>query len=225
MSFKDPKDPEKFQGFEVDMMDAVMKHLNRSYKFKEISFNGLLPGVQAGQINMIVSDLYIKPEREQVVDFVPYLQSSHGLMVKAGNPKKISSYADVCGKTAGALQGGADVQNLQKVNTDVCSTGGRQPIKLQQYQSVPQEVVELDNGRIDVIEEDELSLGYIQKQNPGKYDLSFHDPDAIKSGIAIKKGDSELLNSLKSGFDWFKTSGEYAKTADKWGIPKAALLQ
>ncbi|MHB8621539.1 MAG: ABC transporter substrate-binding protein [Chloroflexota bacterium] len=222
LSFKDPANPIKPQGFEIDMIAAMMKHLNQPYQVKVFSFSGLLPALQAGHINMIVSDLYIKPEREKVADFVPYLKTAQGVLAKQGNPAKLHGYMDLCGKAAGGVQGSVDVTILQAASGK-CTAAGKQPIKVGQYPNLAQELIELGNGRLVAIEEDELSLGYLQKQNQGKYEMVFTDPDAIQSGIAVKKGDP-LLGTLKSAFAAYRQSGQYAKDATKWGIPKDALL-
>src|SRR2546421_1124498 len=105
LSFKDPNNPDKFQGFEIDMMNAIMQHLNRQYQVQAFQFAGLIPALQAKHIDVVVDDLYIKPDREKVVDFVPYLQSGLSVMVRSADSATVHAYSDLCGKTVGGLTG------------------------------------------------------------------------------------------------------------------------
>jgi ABC-type amino acid transport substrate-binding protein len=223
MEFRDEAHPGQFTGFEIDMMNAIMGHEGLKFRFRDMKFAGLLPGVQNGQIDMVVSDVYDTPVRAKVVDFVDYIQSGLSVMVSAANGGSVSSYTDLCGKSLGIIAGSPSEQTIaQKANSD-CTTAGKGGVSVQTFQAVSDELPQIDNGRLFAILEDVVSLSYVQLKNPTKYKVAFQDPEVTRSGIVLKKG-SSLKSKMTDGFNWFKSSGEYAKAIQKWGLPSSSQI-
>jgi polar amino acid transport system substrate-binding protein len=224
MLFRDEQDPTKLIGFEVDMVGAIMGHLKMNYEFKTLNFDGLIPGVQAGQLDLVVSDVYDTAERDQVVDFVDYVQSGLAVMVAKENASQAGSYSDLCGKALGILKGSPFEDEVATKANNKCTDNGQPEIDIQTFPAVADELPQLDNGRLFGILEDVLSLSYIQKLNSGKYEVVFQDPGLTKSGIVVDESNDALKSKLESGFEWYKSSGQYAKDAERWGLPKSALI-
>jgi polar amino acid transport system substrate-binding protein len=223
MEFRDEAHPGQFTGFEIDMMKAIMGHLGLKFQFRDMKFAGLLPAVQNGQVDMVVSDVYDTAERAKVADFVDYIQSGLSVMVSAASGGSVSSYTDLCGKSLGIIAGSPSEQEIaQKANSD-CTAAGKESIDVQTFQAVADELPQIDNGRLFAILEDVVSLSYIQLKNPTKYKVAFQDPSVTKSGIVLKKG-SSLKSKLTEGFNWFKSSGEYANLIQKWGLPSSSQI-
>jgi polar amino acid transport system substrate-binding protein len=68
-------------GSEVDLGKALAAQMGLKPQFVESAFAAVIPTLQAKQCDVIMAQLYIKPEREAVVDFVPYLYSGTGISV------------------------------------------------------------------------------------------------------------------------------------------------
>jgi polar amino acid transport system substrate-binding protein len=223
MSFLDPDNPGEFVGFEIDMMTAMMGHLGVEFEWRAMKFDGLLPAVQAGQVDMVVSDVYDTAERQAVVDFVDYIQSGLAVMVLETNAGSIESYADLCGKSMGILVGSPFEQEVaDKANAD-CAAAGEPAIDVQSFQAVADELPQVDNGRLTAILEDVVSLGYIGENSSGKYTIAFIDPGQTRSGIVLEKG-SPLAAGLSEAFQWYKDSGQYKTDTEKWGIIDSSLI-
>lgn len=223
MEFRDPAHPGQFTGFEIDMMNAIMGHEGLKFQFRDMKFAGLIPGVQNGQVDMVVSDVYHTDERAKVVDFVDYIQSGLSVMVSAANGNSVGSYMDLCGKSLGIIAGSPSEQTIaQKANSD-CTAAGKAGVSIQTFQAVSDELPQIDNGRLFAILEDVVSLSYIQLKNPTKYKVAFQDPSVTRSGIVLKKG-SSLKSKMIDGFNWYKSSGDYAKAIQKWGLPSSSQI-
>ncbi len=97
--------PNQIVGFEPDMLKAIMAHLGWKWKYVTSDFNGLIPSVQSGRSDMVVSDVYHTAARAKVVDFVDYAQQSLAIMVTAADASKVHSVMDLCGKAVGILTG------------------------------------------------------------------------------------------------------------------------
>src|SRR5690349_445202 len=86
-------------GSEVDLGKAIAAKLGLKSDFVQSAFAAVIPTLQAKQCDVIMAQLYIKPEREKVVDFVPYVYSGTGIAVSKEHPADITGMNDtLCGK-------------------------------------------------------------------------------------------------------------------------------
>jgi polar amino acid transport system substrate-binding protein len=217
--------PNDIVGFEPDMMKAVMGHLGWKYKFVTGDFNGLIPGLQSGRFDMIVSDVYDTALRRKVVNFVDYLQTGLSIMVKSSNAANVKSFNDLCGKAVGVLTGSpSEVTPLQDASKK-CKAVGKSSIQMKSFPAVAQEVPALENGTLFAIFEDSVTLGLIESARGGKVKVVFDDPAARTNiGIAVKKG-SPIKGQLTAAMKWYFGSPAYAQNAKKWKLPSYALLK
>jgi polar amino acid transport system substrate-binding protein len=100
--YRDPNNPDKILGYDPDLIEAVMGCLGVKYELITTEFSGLIQGIQAGQTDLIWSNLFYNHERAKVVDFVLYQRTGDAVLVRKGNPKKISGMQDLCGLHAAA---------------------------------------------------------------------------------------------------------------------------
>lgn len=224
MMVRDPSDPQKLVGFENDMVKAVMGHLGQKYSFKIQAFGGLIPAIQAGQLDVVVSDVYDTTARRQAVDFVDYLQTSLSVLVAQKNAGNIHAFTDLCGKSMGVVTGASTEASTAAAASQACKSAGKPAINVTSLPSVPDELTQIGNGRLTAMLEDQLSLAYVTKTKPGQYALVFNaSGTTTKIGMAFAKG-SKLQGELQSGVQWYLKSPQYAIDAAKWGIPDSSLL-
>src|ERR1700704_7175243 len=97
----------KLTGFDIDMIGALSKKLGAEAKPMNMEFNGLIPALQGGRIDLINSAMYINEQRAALVEFVPYLKIGTLVVVQAANPAKITGRDEsLCGKTIAVTLGG-----------------------------------------------------------------------------------------------------------------------
>jgi polar amino acid transport system substrate-binding protein len=222
-SSRSASDPNQIVGFEPDMMKAVMAHLGWKYKWATADFNGLIPAVQSGRADMVVSDVYDTAAREKVVDFTDYLKTALSLMVTSSNASKVHGWMDVCGKPVGILTGAATELEFAQKASQACKSAGKPAIDIHSYSAVAQEVPALKNGNLYAMYEDTITEHLIANKQPD-FKVVYDDPEASTPlGIAIKKG-SPIEAQLKSAMQWYESSPEYKATATKWGLPASALV-
>jgi polar amino acid transport system substrate-binding protein len=216
-------DPNTIVGFEPDMVKAVMAHLGLKYKWATADFDGLIPAVQSGRADMVVSDVYDTAAREKVVDFLDYLKTALSLMVTSSNASKVHGWMDVCGKPVGILTGAATELEFAQKASKACTAAGKPAIDIHSYSAVAQEVPALKNGNLYAMYEDTITEHLIANKQPD-FKVVFDDPEASTPlGIAIKKG-SPTEAQLKTGMQWYLSSPEYKANATKWGLPASALV-
>jgi polar amino acid transport system substrate-binding protein len=94
-AFKDPDDPNKLIGFEVDLASALANELKRPVEFTQYSFNTLAQGIQRGDLDFAMNGLEIRPDLLGKVDFTrPYYVYKLQLVVRA-DEKRIKDFEDV----------------------------------------------------------------------------------------------------------------------------------
>ncbi len=97
-------------GLDIDIAKALAEELGVEVEFVNSGFDGLIPALQTGDFDIIMSSMTITETRSQQIDFVPYLSVGTGILVPAGNPNNIQGLEDLCGLTvvvqAGTIQRG-----------------------------------------------------------------------------------------------------------------------
>src|SRR5215471_14543364 len=76
-SFPDPRNPAHIIGFEVDLADALAARMGRTARFVQNQWDGLVPGLERGEYDVVINGLEITPERAEKINFsTPYFYST-----------------------------------------------------------------------------------------------------------------------------------------------------
>jgi polar amino acid transport system substrate-binding protein len=96
----------EFQGFDVELVEAIAKKLGREVEFQDTSFDTIFRDLAQGKFDMVASATTITPEREETVDFTNpyYLPSAQSIVVKKG-ATGLGSAKELEGKIVGVQQG------------------------------------------------------------------------------------------------------------------------
>lgn len=223
-SSRSATDPNQIVGFEPDMMKAVMAHLGWKYKWVTGDFNGLIPSLQSGRSDMVVSDVYDTPAREKVVGFVDYLKTGLSVMLSSSNASHVKSFMDICGKSMGVLTGASSELMFARQESSACTKKGKPAIDIRSFPAVAQEVPALGNGNLFAMFEDTITEHLIANKRSGSLKVVFDDPAASTLlGIAVKKGGT-VASELRSGVQWYLSTPLYKANAAKWGLPASSLV-
>ncbi len=216
--------PNQIVGFEPDMLNAIMGHLGWKWKYVTSDFNGLIPAVQSGRADMVVSDVYHTAARAKIVDFVDYAQQALAIMVPSSKTSKVTSVTDLCGKNIGILTGSPPEVTAAAMISSQCKSAGKPAVTTHSFPAVSQELAPLSNGTLDAMLEADVTEAYISKQTNGKYKMVFELPStATHAGIVIAKG-SPLRPKLVSAVNWYISTPQYKAAAKKWDLPASNLI-
>ena len=134
----------EIDGFDADIAKEVAKRLGVKVEFAPQEFSGLIPSLQAGKIDAIISQVTITDERKQQIDFTqPYITNQVKIIVKDDN-NSITKLEDFKGKNIGVGLGTNDETYLRN---DVLPQVGNFEIKT--YDDVITSLQDLNAGRID----------------------------------------------------------------------------
>ncbi len=205
--FSKPDNPRELIGFEVDLVNALGRELNRRPVFVQNQWDGLIPGLQRGNYHVAMNGLEITPERQRVINFtLPYYATVEQLAVRAGTTG-IASLADLKGKVAGALKFSLAHQLLDKA-------GG---IEVRTYDSQVSCLDDLIYGRLDAALMELPVAVYYVKPNP-KLQFAGEPFEPVLYGIGVRKQDQALLAQLNAALRTLMKSGELRGIYEKWNI-------
>jgi polar amino acid transport system substrate-binding protein len=210
----------KAVGFDIDLSNAIAKHWKVKAKFVETGFTGLLPGLAAKRCTVVISGIFITPDRVKQFPAVAYMKTHRALVVQAGNPKRINGPNALSGKTV-AVQAGTKYEEYLKALNEEFKSSGRPQFTLQSYPGDTDAVGQLIVGRADAVLTQDTSGAYQKKQNPGKLAIAYLFPETDSFGIYYRKGETKLGTALKAAIKTLRKNGTLKKIATKHQIPVA----
>jgi polar amino acid transport system substrate-binding protein len=215
--YRDPNNPSKIIGQDPDMVEAAMKCLGLKYELVGLDFGTLVPTLQAGQIQLIWSNIYYTPARAQAADFVNYATTGTAGIVKKGNPKNIKTIEDVCGKRAAPILGTVEDKGFQDASAK-CVAAGKPAIEITPYPNAPATSRAIENDRADLSMYDVVLVDQVVRSNPDKFERAYYFRSNIKVGVAVKKGNEELVTAVRDAITELQANGTQKALMQKNGI-------
>jgi len=208
----DPKNPRQIIGFEIDLMEALGKKLNRKPVFEQNQWDGLIPGLQRGNYDLAVNGIEITDDRKQQINFsIPYYACGEQLSVRV-EENSINSLADLKGKVVGTLKFSLAQRILEQTQREL---GGALDIRTYEIQTTA--YTDLANGRLQAVLMDWPIAVYYSKPNP-KLKYTGEIISQMQYGIGVRKEDEALLKQVNEALLTLIKSGELRRIYEKWGI-------
>jgi len=208
----------KTVGFDIDMANAIGKLWRVKAKFVFSSFGGLLPALGAKRCNMVISGIFITPDRTAKFPAVPYMKSHRALVVASGNPKGIKSPNDLSGRNV-AVQTGTKYEQYLKDLNDQFKSAGKSQMNLSSYPGDTDAIGQILIGRADAVLTQDTEGAYQKKQHPGKLGIGYLFPETDTFGIYYRPSDKKLGTALRAAIKTLKKNGTMKKLAAKQQIP------
>lgn len=210
-------------GSEVDLAKALAAQMGLTAKFHESSFATVIPTLQAKQCDVIMAQLYIKPEREAVVDFVPYVYSGTGIAVSEDKPADITGLDEsLCGKKV-ILAVATTAESLAKEQSEKCIAAGKPPVDITRTSQGDVSIQQVQNGQVDAYMDTAESLGYYATKTGAKIEPVGKPFGTIQIGAATRKGDTTLHNAIAQALGELESNGTYGKILEQWGMSDLSI--
>ena len=196
-------------GISVDLMEAFGEYIGREIKIENTAWDGLIPSLQTGTADLVISSMTIRPDRAEQVDFSdPYANALLAVLVNKNTDA--SSIEDL--NQAG-----------MKIAVKSGSTGhlyAESNLQNAELMALPDEsacVTEVAQGRADGFIYDQLTIYRNWQKNLDTTEaifIPFQEPE--KWGIAVQKGNSELLEQVNAFLKEFREEGGYDKLGETY---------
>lgn len=197
-------------GFSVDLMKACAEAAGYDVKIKNVAWDGIFAGLAAGKYDAISSSVTINEKRKKVMDFsVPYFEVKQAVVTNKDSDAKALS--DFNGKKVGAQIGTTGYFAVKAVE-------GLTP---KSYDEIGLAMEDLYNGRLSaVVCDDPIAADFAlqQEEYAKKLKIAFvvksDNPEYL--GVAVKKGNKEVLELINKGLAAVMADGTYDKIKAKW---------
>jgi len=196
-------------GISVDFAKAFGAYIGREVKIVNTAWEGLIPSLQTGKADMIISSMTITEDRGKVVDFsIPYANSLLGILVNKDS--KIESVDDLNQKGMRiAVKAGSTGFIYAKENMN-----NAEIITLADESAC---VTEVSQGKADAFFYDQLTIyRNWQKHLDTTRAIFIPFQDTEKWGVAVKKGNTELLNQINDFIPKFTDNGGFDDLSEKY---------
>lgn len=203
-------------GAEVEMGEALAKRIGVKTKWINIPFSGLIPALQAGQCNAILSQLFIKPGRLKVIDEVPYAWSQEILIFKNGS-KVVDDPVDMSGKKVASVTGTTATVLLKQAN-DKLKAAGKPPVTIVEFPTGTAAFQQLVLGEVDGYGASFEIGEYYDKKNPGQIVAGKKPFYKILTGIGVRKDEKDVSAALETQIAAMMKDGSLAAIYKKWGL-------
>lgn len=196
-----------YTGFDIDVWSEIASGIGRNWKIQPMEFDVLIPALQTRSLDVVVSQLFVKPARQKVIDFSePYYKSGLIAVTRVDNTT-IHTASDLAGKTIGAETGTIGIAYI------------RENIKnatIAEIPSVTEALLALEAGRTDaVVYDTPVLMYYAHTGGKGKVRVIKPDLEGRDVCIGFPKG-SPLVAQANTQLAFMKKNGRLAALNEKW---------
>ena len=210
--FDTTDDDQNIVGLDMDLIKAIGEDQGFEVKFENLSFDGLIPALKAGNIDIVAAGMNKDdPERQKEVDFSDSYYDSQLFVAVTVDNDSITSIDDLTPDMKVAAQTG--------------TTGAEKVKELKEEGKIKEAVIldgldtvmmQLINGDVSaVINDKPVTEAYMKKQ-PDKIKMVGDALNEESYGFAVQKGNDELLKKINDGLKNIKEDGTFDKLVDEW---------
>lgn len=195
----------KIVGFDVELMEAIAKTMGKTVEWKNISFDGLLPALQAKKLDVIIAGMTATEERKKFVNFSEaYYTSNQMILVNKENPV-VDSFETLPGHAVGVILG----------YTGDIAVSALENVKVQRYNGTGEAIMALKAKKVDAVVLDSEPAKNYAKQNP---ELALINTEVAKEeyAIAVGKNDKALADEIDKALKVLKEDGTYDALIQKY---------
>lgn len=197
----------EIKGFDIDLIKEIGKLLNKEVVLKNIQFDGLIPALQTGKLDIIIAGMTITPEREKNINFSEPYYTSKQLLITDEN-SSLNTLESLKGSKIGVVLG---------CTGDVIATEMKDSIILYRYNTTSESIMALNAKKIDAVILDSEPAKNFVKNNPN---LKYIDNELAKEdyAIAIAKENLALVKDINLALKTLKSNGTFQKLNKKYFI-------
>lgn len=205
----------KLVGFDIDVAYALCDSMGAECTLVQQDWDGIIPALLARKYDAIIASMSITEERKKKVAFTnKYYHTPAKFARKKGSGIEISK-AGLKGKTVG-------VQRATTHDNFVTAEFGDE-VEVKRYATQDEAYLDAVAGRLDLLLADSVAMndGFLSTDNGKDWEFvgpAFNDPKYFGdgSGIAIRKGDTDLVEKFNKAIAAIRADGTYQRINDKY---------
>ncbi len=193
----------KIEGVDIDISKAIAEKLGKELEIKNMAFKAALESGQAGKVDMVAACVTITDERKEKMDFsTPYFDSSQVAIVNVNEPifedyKKDELKDKIIGVQHGSVADTWVKEHVQNAK------------EVRKYDMLSIAASDLKQNKLDLIIADKLVAQQMIAKSDGAFTLANGAVvEGEQIGLAIPKGNDELLKTINEVIDELKANGK-----------------
>lgn len=192
-------------GIDADIAKAIAEDLGMELKIESMEFDSIIPAVNSGKADIGVAGMTVTPDRKKNVEFTDSYATSTQVMIVKEDNTAITKPDDLAGKKVGVQTG----------TTGDIYVSDQKSVEVNRFSKGMEAVQSLTQGKVDAVVIDREPAKEFVKQNSGIkiLDEAYTNEDYA---IAVKKGNTELVEKINTSLKKLKDSGELQKIVDKY---------
>jgi len=207
--FTSPDAAGNWVGWEVDFMVAICKQAELDCVITPTAWDGIIPALTSGQIDVIMSSMSITAERAKTIDFSDKYYNTPAMVMVAADSAITPDAAGLTGKIVGVQISTTHEAYTQKYFGPVASE-----VKI--YQTQDEANQDLAAGRLDAVMADSIALQAFLDSDAGKAccksaGMVAGDPEILGAGVGfgLRQGDP-LKDKLNAAIAAIRADGTHA---------------
>lgn len=205
-------------GADVDFATCIAAAWGVKAEVQNTPFDAIIPALTGKKADVIMSSMTASDERKKQVDFVEYFEAGSGILVKEGNPAKIKSVADLCGKKVAIQVGTVQIEEAEEQNGKC----GDKKIEVQTFEQNTDTITAVSTGRADAALMDFPVAGYGAAKVKG-VEVVGEQYNTGPYGIAVRKDDGEVKTALEAAVKAMMEKGQYDAILKYWGLEAGSI--
>ena len=195
-------------GFDVDLAKAIGQKLKRAVKIVNLPLKDLIPALEKGEVELVLSAVKITGENAERADFsVPYYRATSVVLMREGEEEP-SALEEMEGKKIGAPEGTVYFEMAKGI------TGQDNMVPVPTPQAGMQYLL---NSQVDYVVVEAQPVAVLQKLYPEARVTKLVFPE-VRYGAMVRKGNAELLQQVNGALAQLAADGGYDLILERWFV-------
>ena len=197
----------KPSGISVDLAADLAKSLGRPVVIQNTAFDGLIPALKTGKIDLIISSMTATAERAKSIDFSdPYLSTGLCLLLKKDSGTKGIADLDRTGVKVAVKKG---------TTGHLYATSQLKKAHILVLDKESAAVMEVSQGKADAFIYDQMSIFQNWQRNKATTRAVLEPFQQESWAIGVRKGNDELKNRVNAFIKEYRAKGGFEQLGDR----------
>lgn len=205
------KEQGQLTGIDVAAAEVLGKQMGRSVEFVEKGFNQLIPALQAGEIDIIMSGMTITPERSEKASFTkPYLDAGQMAIIRFSDAGRFAFKGAI-------FRPGARVAVEKHTTGETFANSKLQDATITTCASSDEAFALLKSGKVDFFLHDAATSWSLATDKTKQDFMSLNNAMTDEQlGWAVRKDNQALLQAVNQQLDVMRKTGTMRAIINRW---------
>lgn len=209
-------------GVDPAIAHAIARKLGVSMTLEDQEFNSMIPGLMSNRYDVLMSSMTDNAERQETTTFVDYVSAGNAFLVGVGNPEKIATPADLCGKVIAVVDSGSSA-GLADEFSKQCTDAGKTAYEVLRFDGDSGANLAVQSGRA-VATITDFPVAAARAADPeNKMEAVAIEGGESLWGIGIDNSDTDLAKAVQAALQELMDDGTYVELLKAWNVEGMAI--